>query len=136
MARVSRKKRTTLPVSVVSAAEENHSSGMTQTALYARLSVEQDDNDTIQNQVALLQNYIKEHEDLGAYRIYTDNGFTGTNFNRPAFQEMMQEVQSGTIRCVVVKDLSRLGRNFIETGYMMETLFPTLLISPLLSLYA
>lgn len=126
MARVSRKKRTTLPVSVVSAAKGNHSSGMIQTALYARLSVEQDDNDTIQNQVALLQNYIKEHEDLGAYRIYTDNGFTGTNFNRPAFQEMMQEVQSGTIRCVVVKDLSRLGRNFIETGYMIETLFPKL----------
>lgn len=96
------------------------------TALYARLSTEQDDDDTIRTQITLLEDYLREQEDLKLYRIYEDNGFTGTNYDRPAFQEMMNDVRSGEVECIVIKDLSRLGRNFVETGYLVEVLFPKL----------
>ena len=96
------------------------------TALYVRLSVEQDDNDTIQNQIAFLTAYIQKHEELEIYNIYSDNGYSGTSFDRPAFQQMMLDARSGQVQCIVVKDLSRFGRNFIETGYYIETLLPKL----------
>ena len=96
------------------------------TALYARLSAEQEDGDTLQSQVDLLTEYVAGRNDLEIYDVYTDNGYSGTNFKRPAFQQMMMEIQTGQIQCVVVKDFSRFGRNFIETGYYIETLLPKL----------
>ena len=96
------------------------------TALYARLSVEQDDNDTLQNQIAFLTAYVQKHEEFEIFNVYSDNGYSGTSFDRPAFQQMMLDVQTGQVQCIVVKDLSRFGRNFIETGYYIETLLPKL----------
>lgn len=57
-----------------------------------------------------------------------DNGFTGTNFDRPEFERMMQDVRTGKIQCIVVKDLSRFGRDYIETGNYLETIFPMMVI--------
>lgn len=56
--------------------------------------------------------------------MYVDNGFSGTKFQRPAFEEMMQDMKDGRINCIVVKDLSRLGRNYLEAGNYLESDFP------------
>lgn len=96
------------------------------TAAYARLSVDSGDEDKIETQVALLHNYIESQPQLELTDTYVDNGYTGTNFNRPEFNRLMEDVKSGRIHCIVVKDLSRFGRNFMETGYYLETVFPNL----------
>ena len=96
------------------------------TAAYVRLSVEQEDDDTIQNQAEYIKDYIQNHDELELTGVYMDHGFSGTNFDRPEFSRMMIDIQSGLINCVVVKDLSRFGRNFLETGYYLETLLPKL----------
>ena len=96
------------------------------TAAYARLSVEKEDDDSIHTQVTLLKNYIAEQSDLELSETYIDNGFTGTRFDRPDFVRMMDDVRCGKIQCIVVKDLSRFGRDFLETGYYIETLLPRL----------
>lgn len=96
------------------------------TAAYARLSVEKEDDDSIHTQITLLKNYIAEHSDLELNDTYIDNGFTGTRFDRPDFVRMMDDVRCGKIQCIVVKDLSRFGRDFLETGYYIETLLPRL----------
>ena len=57
---------------------------------------------------------------------YADDGYSGVNFDRPAFQEMMDDVKAGRINCIIVKDLSRFGRNYIETGKYLEQVFPFL----------
>ncbi|MDD3221000.1 MAG: recombinase family protein [Lachnospiraceae bacterium] len=96
------------------------------TAIYARLSREDNLNnsDSIDNQIAFLEAYISDRAYLNLVATYTDNGFTGTDFDRPAWQELMQKVQSGEVNCIVVKDLSRLGRNYIETGEFLEKICP------------
>lgn len=96
------------------------------TAAYARLSVEKEDDDSIHTQITLLKNYIAEQSDLELSDTYIDNGFTGTRFDRPDFVRMMDDVRCGKIQCIVVKDLSRFGRDFLETGYYIETLLPRL----------
>ena len=96
------------------------------TAAYVRLSVEQEDADTIQNQAEYIKEFIRGREDLELVGVYMDHGYTGTNFDRPEFSRLMMDAQSGVISCIVVKDLSRFGRNFIETGYYLETLLPKL----------
>lgn len=99
------------------------------TAAYARLSVENSGNetdDTIQTQITLVHNFIVRHPDLELVDTYVDNGYTGTNFDRPEFERLMQDVKSGKIQCIVVKDLSRFGRNYLETGHYLETIFPRL----------
>jgi len=96
------------------------------TAAYARLSVEKEDDDSIHTQITLLKNYIGEHSDVELSDTYIDNGFTGTRFDRPDFVRMMDDVRCGKIQCIVVKDLSRFGRDFLETGYYIETLLPRL----------
>lgn len=99
------------------------------TALYVRLSVEdngKEDSDSLENQEALLRDYIKEHPYLELTEVYTDNGYTGTDFDRPAFERLVNDVQKGRIECIVVKDFSRLGRNYIETGEYLEKIFPFL----------
>ena len=96
------------------------------TAAYARLSVEKDDEGSIQTQIMLLHNYIAEHPELRLTETYIDNGYSGTDFDRPDFTRLMDDVRTGKIQCIVVKDLSRFGRDFLETGYYIETLLPKL----------
>ena len=96
---------------------------------YIRLSVENNGGETdgsIKTQIELVESYIREHEDLYLADLYVDNGYTGTNFERPEFVRMMEDVRSGKIQCIVVKDLSRFGRDYLETGYYIETIFPLL----------
>lgn len=96
---------------------------------YARLSVEDSGKpgaDTIENQKELLQSFIKNQPDMEFCGLLCDNGQTGTNFNRPAFEQLMEEVRTGMIDCIVVKDLSRFGRNYKETGTYLERIFPFL----------
>ena len=88
------------------------------TALYCRLSREDGDrmeSDSIGNQRKLLEAYIENHPELVMAECYADDGYTGTNFQRPAFQRMLRDIGNGHIRCVLVKDLSRFGRDYIET---------------------
>lgn len=96
-------------------------------ALYARLSTEEDDgSNVIETQLQLLQNYVGAHPEIKACASFVDNGFSGTNFNRPGFQNLMELVRSGEINCIIIKDLSRLGRNYIETGNFIERICPEL----------
>ena len=96
------------------------------TALYCRLSLEDGkDNESmsISNQKLLLKDYA-EKNGMFHCEFYVDDGFTGRNFNRPAFQRMISDIEAGKISCVITKDLSRLGRNYIESGSYMEVFFP------------
>ena len=97
-----------------------------ETGVYARLSVEKDNEETIQTQIEMLHQYVEEHGEYHLVDTYVDNGYTGTDFDRPGFIRMMEDVRTGKIQCIIVKDLSRFGRNFIETGYYIETIFPCL----------
>jgi hypothetical protein len=125
MARKSRKVFTlaqTVPEPIIINAEKKIA-----TAAYTRLSVDKDyKRDSIQTQIALIHDYIKEHPELELIDTYVDNGYTGTNFDRPDFTRLMDDVRTGKIQCIVVKDLSRFGRDFLETGYYIETLLPRL----------
>ena len=97
------------------------------TAIYGRLSVEDDDsNESMETQIALVQDFINKSSELECVDTYFDNGFTGTNFKRPAFTRLMNDVRQKKIQCIVVKDLSRFGRNYLEAGYYIETVFPFL----------
>ena len=87
------------------------------TGTYARLSIletrDNKDNEALQNQKALLREYIAEHQELRLVREYEDNGETGTNFEREGFQRLIEDVRRGQIDCIVVKDLSRFGRDHV-----------------------
>ena len=98
------------------------------TAIYARLSIEDNgiQGDSIENQIEMIEKYISKCQDLKVIHTFVDNGETGTNFERPAFSDMMEEVKRGVINCIVVKDLSRFGRNYLETGNYLEKIFPYL----------
>lgn len=100
-------------------------------ALYIRLSQEDEDNgqdkqesNSVTSQKTLLNEFVEEHDDLIVYDTYIDDGFTGTDFNRPSFQRLLEDMRNGNINCVIVKDLSRLGRNYIEVGNYIEQVFP------------
>ncbi len=100
-------------------------------ALYIRLSQEDEDNGTekqesnsVTSQKTLLSEFVDTHDDLIVYDTYIDDGFTGTDFNRPSFQKLIEDMRNGNINCVIVKDLSRLGRNYIEVGNYIEQVFP------------
>ena len=122
MARVSRKKQNTVQTQV------DTSVRIWKTALYVRLSVEDNgkDSDSVENQTALLEEYVANHPGLNKVAIFIDNGYTGTDFLRPEFNRMMEAVQAELIDCIVVKDLSRLGRNYIETSQFIEKICPLL----------
>lgn len=98
------------------------------TAVYARLSVKDNGTDggSIENQVDVIQEYVGKFPELEVVKIFIDNGETGTDFERPAFSDMMDAVKHGTINCIAVKDLSRFGRNYLETGNYLENIFPCL----------
>lgn len=100
-------------------------------AQYIRLSQEDADNgqekqesNSVTSQKTLLNEFVEEHDDLLVYDTYIDDGFTGTDFNRPSFQRLLEDMRNGNINCVIVKDLSRLGRNYIEVGNYIEQVFP------------
>ena len=95
--------------------------------LYARISVETErkrEADTIGNQLQLLKDYVSEHSDLTVFDIYSDDDISGTDFIRPEFSRMMNDLRDGKIDCIIVKDLSRLGRNYLESGEYIEMVFP------------
>lgn len=95
--------------------------------IYARLSRDDGDkleSDSITNQKALIRDFLSKHPEIHVVSEKTDDGYSGVNFDRPAFQEMMDEIRSGKVNCVVVKDLSRFGRNYIEAGNCIERVFP------------
>ena len=102
--------------------------GSYKTALYARISVEVADNptETIENQISVMKRYLKDKPELAVVKEYIDRNYSGTNFHRPAFEEMMDDVRKGTINCILVKDMSRLGRDFLETSNYIEIIFPFL----------
>ena len=96
-------------------------------ALYARISVENErkrESDTIGNQLQLLRDYASEQSDLQVFDVYVDDNISGVDFVRPEFSRMMNDLRSGRINCIVVKDLSRLGRNYLEAGEYIELVFP------------
>ena len=98
-------------------------------ALYLRLSREDGDkaeSDSIQNQRALLAEFAASQADMAAPRIYLDDGFSGTDFDRPDFRRMVADLRAGAVNCVIVKDLSRFGRNYVGVGEYLETVFPLL----------
>ena len=98
-------------------------------AIYIRLSREDGDkeeSDSVGNQRKLLTEYVAKKEDFILYDIYVDDGYSGTNFNRPSFQRMIADIEDGKVNCVVVKDLSRFGRDYIDTGRYLERYFPEL----------
>lgn len=100
--------------------------GIYRTGIYARLSSEDKEEDTLENQIYLLKSHVESQTDMLLTETYVDNGFSGTNFQRPQFIRMMEDAKSGKINCIVVKDLSRLGRDYIETGNYIENVFPFL----------
>ena len=92
------------------------------TALYIRLSVEDGKgrSNSIENQQLILNDYVLDKPEFRVFDTYIDNGLTGTNFDRPSFKSMLSDIENGKINCVIVKDLSRLGRNSIDTGYYLS----------------
>lgn len=97
------------------------------TALYCRLSRDDNlegDSNSIQNQKLILQKYADENRFQNT-RFYVDDGYSGTNFNRPAFEQMMDDMSNGDIAVIITKDLSRLGRNQLHTGLYIEEIFPS-----------
>jgi DNA invertase Pin-like site-specific DNA recombinase len=102
------------------------------TALYLRLSRDDGEEDggyksesnSIRSQRELLEGYVSRNDELEVVEIYTDDGFTGSNFQRPGFMRMMEDINAGLVDCVLVKDLSRLGRDYIESGRLIQKIFP------------
>ena len=121
MARKSRKTTVAEPA-VIKPVDKVYRAG-----LYARISVETErkrEADTIGNQLQLLKDYVSEHSDLAVFDIYSDDDISGTDFVRPEFSRMMNDLSDGKIDCIIVKDLSRLGRNYLESGEYIEMVFP------------
>lgn len=92
------------------------------TALYARLSMDDGnvgESMSIGSQKAILK---RKAEEMGihSYKFYMDDGYSGTNFNRPSFQQMIADIEAGHVDCVITKDLSRLGRNYLESGHISK----------------
>ncbi len=97
--------------------------------IYVRLSKEDGDkeeSDSITNQKELILEYLKSRPDIRIHGIRVDDGYSGVNFERPAFQQMLEDIKNGTVNCVITKDLSRFGRNHIEVGKYLEKIFPYL----------
>lgn len=103
-------------------------------SIYLRLSKEDGDvttgskneSNSIANQKRLIMDYLKDKHDIQVVSIREDDGYSGVDFNRPGFQLMLEDVKKGIIDCIIVKDLSRFGRNYIEVGRYLEKLFPML----------
>lgn len=101
--------------------------GKYKTAIYLRLSKEDEklkESESITNQKSMLIDFVKNKEDLDLVYTMIDDGYSGSNFERPAFKKMMEYVKDRKINCIVVKDFSRFGRDFIEVGRYLEDIFP------------
>jgi len=92
--------------------------------IYLRISKEDGESYSIQNQHALLVDFAQSMTDICIHKIRVDDGFSGIDFNRPAFTEMINDIAAGIVNCVIVKDFSRFGRNYIEAGRYIQILFP------------
>lgn len=95
-------------------------------ALYIRLSREDGDKTesySVTSQREILKEYLKLNPDIELYDYYVDDGWSGTNFNRPSFMRMIEDIYSGYVNCVIVKDLSRFGRNYTDAGYYLDNVF-------------
>ena len=103
-------------------------------AIYVRLSKEDGDvagtakaeSNSISNQKNLIKDFLKDKDDIIVVSERVDDGYSGSNFERPGFQMMMEDIRRGAVDCVVVKDLSRFGREYIDSGKYIERLFPAL----------
>ena len=100
-------------------------------AIYLRLSRDDEDIDgsksesnSISSQRDMIRSFIRKQDDMEIYDIYVDDGFSGANFDRPEFKRMMKDIEAGHVDCVIVKDLSRLGRDYIEAGRLIQKTFP------------
>ena len=96
------------------------------TALYARLSKDdeqQGESLSIENQKRILETFARDNGFLNC-RFFVDDGWSGANFQRPGFMEMMDCVENGEVKCVITKDLSRMGRNYLQVGMFTEITFP------------
>lgn len=99
---------------------------MQYTAIYCRVSRDDDllgDSNSISNQRFMSESYAKDHN-LGQTQVFIDDGYSGTDFNRPNLTVMLDEVEAGRISNILVKDLSRFGRDYIRVGYYLEMFFP------------
>lgn len=108
------------------------------TALYPRLSHEDElsgESNSISNQKRILENYAKQNG-FRNLKWYTDDGFSGANFQRPGFQAMLADIEAGLVGTVIVKDMSRLGRNYLQVGMYTEMIFPQKTSVSLLSMTA
>ena len=105
-------------------------------AAYLRLSKEEFSNEkesnSITNQKLIIDNYLKEHKEYVLVDYYIDDGYSGTNFNRPEFQRMLEDIKNKKLDVIITKDLSRLGRNYIETGNYIDVIFPAMGVSVIL----
>ena len=97
--------------------------GIFKAGIYARLSNEASGEDTLETQVYFLERFVESRGDMVLAGTYSDFGYTGTNYERPGFLRLMEDAKRGKVDCIVVKDLSRLGRNYIETGNLIENVF-------------
>ena len=107
--------------------KEEKKTAMLLAGVYTRLSIEDEDDEeqnSIGNQKKIALDYLKDKEDIVLAEYYVDNGYTGMNYNRPDYQRMMDDIRSGKINCVIVKDISRLGRHFVMTSEYVEKVFP------------
>lgn len=82
------------------------------------------ESNSIRSQKDMIRSFIGKQDNMEIYDIYADDGYSGTNFDRPEFQRMMKDVEAGNVNCVIVKDLSRLGRDYIEAGRLIQKTFP------------
>ncbi|HEY5583186.1 MAG TPA: recombinase family protein [Ruminiclostridium sp.] len=94
---------------------------------YLRISVRKnEEQNSIASQKCLIDQYICNIPDIEIFKYYTDNGVSSFDKKRPAFQEMIKDIKSGAVNCIIVKDISRFGRDYIETGNYLESIFPFL----------
>ena len=102
-------------------------------AAYLRLSKEEYNNEkesnSITNQRQIIDSYLEEHKEYKLVDYYVDDGYSGTNFDRPEFQRMLEDIKNKKIDVIIIKDLSRLGSNYIETGNFVEVVFPAMGVS-------
>ena len=127
MARMSRKKKNQ------TVGEQGTDALFYRTGFYLRLSDkdekqthQEENSESIENQRLLLMDFIKNKPEFQLVSVFIDDGKTGTNFQRNGFEQMMEAVKQGKINCIMVKDLSRFGRNYLEAGHYIEYIFPFL----------
>lgn len=96
-------------------------------AVYTRLSREDGDkteSNSITSQKEMIRDYVLKHKEMVIVREYADDGFSGVNFDRPGFKEMMEDIKKKKVNCIICKDLSRFGRNYVDAGRYLEKIFP------------